>query len=150
MTHIGYHYTLQWGNPYTDPPEGKPRVIAEMFETIKQRKNRVANGDEYFPRQLSALHTLGDGYGCHISAVSTPHKKLPKDTLAEVRKKRIKRRMQKKYPMLADILVAEEMEKKPEYYAGETDPDIQAMQDEAIWKEEEIYQRFLSETGGKE
>lgn len=146
MTHVGFHYQIRWNNPYTEPPEGKPLVIAEMFETIEQRKQRVNGGDGYFPERLSAMCELGSGYGCHITAITTPHKKLPKVTLAEVRKKRIKRRMQAKYPMLADIFVAEEIERKPEYYAGETDPRIEAMQDEAIREEEEIYQRFLEET----
>jgi hypothetical protein len=146
MTHVGFHYQIRWNNPYTEPPEGKLRVIAEMYETIEQRKQRMMNGEGFFPERLAELCELGSGYGCHINAVCTPHRKLPKETLAEVRKKRIKRRMQAKYPMLADILVTEEMERKPEYYAGETDPEILAMQDEAIQEEEEDYQRFLEAT----
>lgn len=149
MTHVGFHYQIRWNNEYTDPPEGKPRVIAEMFETIEQRKQRMMNGDKAFPKRLAELCELGSGYGCHITSVNTPHKKLSKESLAKVRKKRIKRRMQTKYPMLADILVTEAIENNPNYYAGETDPEIQSMQDEMIRKEEEFYQRFLREIGGK-
>jgi len=150
MAHVGYRYSIEWGNPYTAPPDRKPRVIAEMFETIEQRSRRMKNGGRAFPAELASLHQLGDGYFCTTTAICTPHKSLTKESLAEVRLKRLKRRIQKKYPLFADQFIAEAIENKPEYYAGETDPEILKARDEAIHDEEVSYQRFLKAVQGEE
>lgn len=144
MTHVGFHYTIQWGSPYSDPRGGLPRIKAEMYETLEQRERRRENGDGYgVPSAFSALHTIGDGYSVYITSVCTPTKRYSKETLAVVRKKRLSRRITKKYPLFADQLIVDEIYKKPEYYAGETDAKIKADCDQAIAWEEEVYRKFL-------
>ncbi len=27
MSRVGYRYSIAWNNPYTQPPDGKPRVV---------------------------------------------------------------------------------------------------------------------------
>jgi len=146
MAHVGYLYQIKWHSPYTDPPEGQPRIKAEMFESIEQRKARTAIGEDPFPKSLSRLSNIGDGYGCYISGVSTPTKTISKDALISVRKKRLERRIKNKYPLLADEMIKDELSKKPDYYQGETNALLKESYDEAIQKEIETYQRFLEAT----
>lgn len=145
MTHVGFHYTIQWNSSYTDPPNGMPKILAEMYESLEQREKRREK-ERYrqcVPMAFTELHTIGDGYSIYITSVSTPTKRYSKDTLAVIRKKRIMRRITKKYPLFADQLIASEIEKKPEYYAGVTNEKIQAEYDEAVAREVEAYRKFL-------
>ena len=145
MTHVGFHYTIQWASPYSDPPGGLPKIMAEMYETLDQREHRREIG-EYgngVPPSFSALHKIGDGYCVCITSVSTPSKPYSQKTLASVRLKRITRRLSKKYPLIADELIADEIKKKPEYFSGITDEKIKANYDKAIEWEKEVYDRFL-------
>ena len=46
-------------------------------------------------------------------------RKLSKEGLASVRQKRLRRRLERKFPLFADALFEEELAKKPEFFAGE-------------------------------
>lgn len=53
--------------------------------------------------------------------VSRAPRKRSQDEVALDRQRRMRRRMQKKYPLFAEWAIQQEMEKRPAYYAGETD-----------------------------
>lgn len=52
-------------------------------------------------------------------ADEAPPKRLSRASLASVRRKRLRRRLEKKHPLLADMLEAEELAARPAFYAGE-------------------------------
>ena len=146
--HVGFRYLIMWTNPYADPPNGMPKIKAEMFESIDQREKRYESGDRNpTPIRFSSKHELGDGYAVCIQSVSTPTRSLSKGSLATVRRKRLERRMSKKYPLLAKELMAEEIQKNKDYYEGETREDIKRSYDEAIQAEIDMYEKFLAGTG---
>jgi len=143
----GFRYTIQWHSPHTEPPDGQPRVKAEMFETTEQRREREARGERTPPEWFRELHKIGDGYCIGVQHISPPPRQLPRETLASVRRKRLRRRIEKKYPLFAEQMIAEEMAKKPAYYDGITDPHLQAGKDAALAAWRELYERFLIAVG---
>jgi len=53
------------------------------------------------------------------SAQEAPTRRLSQASLASVRRKRLRRRLDRKHPLLADLLEAEELAARPAFYAGE-------------------------------
>jgi hypothetical protein len=136
MNVIGTLFSYEWGNPYTQPPEGL-RVLAEIF---------VPGHCSQVPAELRALNvTLGGGYSLTITHIGEPPKRLGQAALASVRRKRLERRVRAKAPMFADQFIAQELEKKPEYYNGITDEQLQQARDQVIEQErarnEELFSR---------
>jgi len=124
---IGCIWKVAWGNPYKDPPEGMGQVLAESFQPV---------GSEYWskhPPEIDAAYPgFGKGYCVCWSAICEPPKAMSKEKLSSIRKKRLERRMRAKYPLFADQLIAEEIAKKPDYYDGITDPEIELKRNEFI------------------
>lgn len=124
---------LRWNNPYTEPPNGI-RVLAEIFRPQSDPDAHTP------PPEFAQLHTLGDGYGTQYTfpALTAPRELSP-ETLASVRKKRTSRRIQAKYPLFADQFIQAELDRKPDYYAGITRPDLQAGIDRVkTWEAERL------------
>lgn len=136
---IGAVWSIQWGNPYTEPPVGQPRVMAERFYPVVHQNLRVC------PSELTALHTPGSGYRVVWSAVGALPKKMPKDRLARTRLARLRRRMEKRYPLISEQLIEEEIGKRPSYYAGITDESIEQARDAAEALERQRLARLLAE-----
>lgn len=105
-------------------PDGWPVVLAEMF--MIGHVPRPPEEIENFPI------TLGGGYAVTHSWISPPPRQLSQDTKAIVRRKRLKRRLDKKYPMFADQFFSGEIERKKNYYNGITDQAIQEDYDQAL------------------
>lgn len=122
------HVTFSWYNPYTSPPQPWPRVVAEWV------------GERYVPGPLDDVIPPGCGWSMYISHITLcTIKQLPPSKLAAVREKRLRRRIEKKYPLFAEEIIREETEKKRDYYAGKTDPAIQAARDRVTaWEEAEF------------
>lgn len=125
----GRLYRLEWGSPYTSPPDDAPRVLAEIF---------VPGNPTQPPAELMAVpHSLGGGYSLTSRHIPPPGKQLPPETLARVRQKRLARRVNAKTPMFAEQFIAAEQARKPDYYAGITDPDIEERKQAALQRERE-------------
>jgi hypothetical protein len=135
---VGAIWTLQWSNPYTDPPAGEERVRAEKF---------VPYNSEFYNRcPPEILEKMVLGKWCvSWSAVMAPPKQLSKESLKSVRTKRLKRRMEKKYPLFADQLVDAEMKNNPDYYDGKTDPKIQEAKDRVIEAEKKRFEKYMEQ-----
>jgi hypothetical protein len=135
---VGAVWQVIWSNPYTDPPGGEERVRAEMF---------VPYDSEFYnkcPQEIDEKKVLGK-WCITWSAVMAPPRQLTEDALKSVRQKRLKRRMEKKYPLFADQLVDAEMKKKPDYYEGKTDPEIQNAKDQVIEAEKERFEKYMDQ-----
>jgi hypothetical protein len=132
---VGAVWKIQWSNPYTNPPEGQERVITKKF---------VWYESEFYNRCPSEFSTFNfPGYGLFWSAVMKPSKQLPESTLKSIRRKRLERRVENKYPLFADEFIQEELESKSEYYDGKTDPDLKTGRDQVFDRMREIYEEFL-------
>lgn len=119
-------------------PDGWPKVLAEMFII----------GYAPCPQEIKEFPiTLGGGYSITHSWVSRPIKPLHQESLANVRKKRAKRRIMAKYPMFADQFIKEELLRKPDYYNGITDMRIHAEYESAREEYEKTYNDRLSRPG---
>lgn len=116
MNHIGFLYCIEWSNPYTSPPAGRPRVLAEMFVPT--------TGAARWPQELVALHVLGSGYSVTSRAITPPPVERTAEQKASSRRKRLARRMVQRYPLLADDMIANAIAAKPDYYLdGKSDYD---------------------------
>jgi len=118
----GRIYQIRWLNPYTEPPDGAPRVLCEIY--LPEHPGGKA------PKEIDDFPiSIGGGYSLCSLALAVPVKQLPPATLAVIRKKRIARSIAAKVPMFADHFIAEAIAKKPEYYDGITDAGLQASKD---------------------
>jgi hypothetical protein len=135
----GRLYTIEWSNPYSQPPNGAPRVLAEMFVPNEPGKPTQTPAEiETFPR------SLGGGYSLTSRHVSPPPRELSKDTLARVRRKRLARRVNAKVPLFAEHFTEVELNRKPDYYDGITDPGIEQRRKARIEEEHAEWQEFWS------
>lgn len=137
---VGFYYVIQWHSPYTQPPDGKPRVIFEWFETAEHRSERMMSGDYHLPRAV--LEVNEPGYGLWVDTIEVPHPPRRQEQLASIRRRRMERRMREKYPLFAEEFIQQELARKPDYYAGVTDPETQRKKDEALEKIYALYRRF--------
>jgi len=133
----GFLHSIAWGNPYTEPPDGAPRVLAEVF-TLDREPPDDFKRFEYTP---------GGGYSYFIQHVTPPLKQLPPKTLASVRRKRVERRIRRKYPLLADYLLEEEIAKKPDYYAGITNTELAKRHNAVLEAERTRYLELVNRVG---
>lgn len=143
MTHVGFKYYIAWHTEYSNPPEGKPRVMDVMFESLEQREARMKKGEPSVPLWFSYQHVFGDGYCVCIQSICTPSKMIPKETLSSIRHKRLTRRVTAKYPLLAEQIISEEIMLNKAYYDGVTDAGRLLEHEKAIKREHEIYQEYL-------
>lgn len=121
----GVLFQIKWNNPYTTPPSGASRVLAEIFLPD-------ATDGKPPPEILAIPVTPGGGYSLAFRAIPPPPSQLPVETLARVRRKRLERRVRAKAPLFANEFIADELARKPDYYDGVTDPDIEARRQLAL------------------
>ncbi len=117
---IGAVWSVRWNNPYTSPPDGRPRVLIEVFRPEGHPEVRGFHPPAAVQQVLKQVG-LGSGYGLHWQAITKPPKEINREKLAIIRRKRLERRVWKRYPLFAEKLIEEELALKPEYYAGITD-----------------------------
>lgn len=137
----GRLFQIAWSNQYTAPPAGAPRVLAEVFVPIENGGQPTAEFNRF-------SYSLGGGYAFCITHISPPStKSLPPETLARVRQKRLARRVAAKVPMFADHFIAQEVSRKPDYYNGVTDPELERQKVETLAQELERYEELISRPG---
>lgn len=102
-------YSIAWGNPYTEPPAGLASV-------------QLATTNEAEARALHAWFGLGSGWAFNVHVALRqpgPSRRWSKERKAETRRRNLRRRIERKFPMFAETFYQEELAKRPEYYAGE-------------------------------
>lgn len=120
-------------------PDGWPRVLAEIFMIGHQSKPPAEIYN--FP------HSLGGGYSLTICHVAPPLIPMKPDVLARVRKQRLDRRLQARFPLFAEQFAAEEVSKQVEYYSGETRADIEQKRVEVLETERHRYAALMARPG---
>jgi hypothetical protein len=117
MSSVGFIWRIEWGNPYTDPPNGLPRILAEIYVT----KSYDGEGAREPASLKPIMPPLGCGFCVSVRAINKPLKPISKEAKVSLRKKKLKKRMEKKYPLFADQFAAEVMQLKRDYYSGNDD-----------------------------
>lgn len=98
-------YSLAWRNPHTQPPG--PRVLHAVL---------VTRGEKC-PQEILDLWSPGCGYAVTWELVTQrPIRRWRKEARARVRRKTLERRMTAKFPLFAVEFIAQELEKRPQYY----------------------------------
>ncbi len=130
---IGTLFSIAWSG-HSEPPRGV-RVLAWMF--VPGHDTRTPDAIANYP------HSLGGGYMLTIQSVHKPTQPLPQATLANVRRKRLQRRAEKKTPLLVDWYVEQQMKRKEDFYNGITDEHLQKDRDEALAREHAMLAEML-------
>ena len=101
--------SIRWGNPYTEPPVGQPRMLwqATVLEGGNADAIRAQHGPDTVP---------GDGWGYCWSPVFKPIKRWSPERKARTRRARLRARLDKKVPLLADQLFVQEVARRPGYF----------------------------------
>jgi len=131
-------YSIAYSNKHSKP-EGWPVMLCELF--LLDRPRHIPDEIANFP------YSLGSGYSLCIGFPTPPSRQLSHDSLANVRKKRLKRRVEKKTGFFADHFYQAELERKPDYYSGITDANIQEQHDQMITREHERWNRLNQSVG---
>lgn len=120
--------SYEWNDRYHEPPAGQPRVLAEVFFSYSEWPQPT-------PPEIKAVWKPGSGYSIYVTFLNEPPKQMPPEKLGGIRMKRLRRRIEKKFPLFVEEMVREEVAKKPEYYAGITRADLVAGRDAIIAEE---------------
>ncbi len=110
---LGWTWTIQWGNPYTQPPHGRPRV---RLQVTRPQTSAFPNP----PVIDRAMEIIGFGSGWCVSCgpIMPEPKRLSPEAKGKLRTSNLRRRIEKKAPLLASDLVQIELAKDPDYYNG--------------------------------
>jgi hypothetical protein len=101
-------YTLAWRNPSREPPG--PRVLKAML---------VPRGAPC-PEEIMALWTPGGGYSIGWELVTQkPIRRWSAEAKAKARRRNLRRRLEKKVPLFADMFEQAELDSRPNYFAGD-------------------------------
>jgi hypothetical protein len=101
-------YSLAWTNPHTQP--SGPRVLHAVL---------VTRGEKC-PQEILDLWSPGCGYAVTWKLVTQrPIRRWSKEARRRVRRKNLERRMTAKFPLFAVVFIAQELEKRPQYYEGD-------------------------------
>lgn len=138
----GFHLTVQWNNPYSQPPDGKPRILAEHF-VLQQGDHGCPPPPPHLLQVIEQAGGLGCGYSIYIRHIKPPARQLSDAAKGSIRRKRLEKRVTSKYPMFASEFIRLEIAKRPEYFAGHDDPDLAATRQRVLDQEAEVYGRFL-------
>jgi hypothetical protein len=115
--------SISWRNPYTEPPEGQPRVLWSKQYICK----KVGDFGKAQREQKNEYNRRGLYPGCPWSICTTsitePGTPWSKEAKARVRRGRLRKRLDNKMPLLADQFYQEELAKRSRYFAGEDEID---------------------------
>lgn len=105
-------WQIKWGNPYTQPPDGMPRVLMSI--------TRIQLGANPVPIEIEQEHErIGFGKGWVMSVGCTPVvRRLSDEARGKIRRGNLKRAAQTKAPLFAEQIITEAQAKNPDYYQG--------------------------------
>ena len=122
---------LKWGNPYTSPPDNQPRIIFD--ETVSDQAYQDRAIEDII--ELEKQYPPGSGWSWHWSlGEEKPRRKWSKEAKARVRKKKLKTKLQTKFPLFWEDMYNIEMENRQGYFAGE-DPVFVPLSQLSVKKE---------------
>lgn len=120
---VGYLYRIQWSKYTSKPkPEGMPDVPLQWFALNTRPENQPAEVAEFFK-----VHGFGQGWQLAVQPISPPAKRRSAESRAKTRMNNLQRRVAKTIgPIFSAEVVSSEIARKPDYYAGQADPEHEA------------------------
>ena len=105
--------SVQWGYPdlpsYPQPPLGK-KVLWEVCIPWPSR-----NYEEMIPESIKTNKPYG--YSVYLRFLNKyPPRKLKPEVKAKIRKKRLKNKLMKKYPLIQEVLFSKEIKERALYF----------------------------------
>jgi len=126
VTDVIWEYTVQWGNPYTEPPDGLPRVLARVQVSAPRGAGAPDVPAEiirvWSETNAAFVASLPPGaparwpWCVYVSAIQQAQRQVSDETRFRRRRQNLIRRMRRRYPLLAEQMIREAFERKPEYY----------------------------------
>lgn len=109
-------YSVRWGNPYTEPPDGMSRVALRITRSALPSGN-----PKYMPDEIRNHPLLGvTGYCIGLDFESEkPPRRLSLETKQKIRRGRLRKRLDRKFPLFADEMYASAVTGNPDYYGKE-------------------------------
>lgn len=110
-------WKIRWFNPYTSPPSNGPRVIGEP-EVVEDWAN---NSRPPSAKMRAMCEKAGQGYsiGWHHEYIDPP-RRWSTEAKGRVRRKNLRKRLEKTEPLFAEILYPEIVAADPDYFSGLT------------------------------
>ena len=107
-------YALEWGSPYTRPPDNLPRTIA--LEVSPRGSGCPAlDALRTFPR-----FAFGTGWAISCRVLNTkPPRRLSEQAKQSIRRKALVRRVNKQAPLFAESIIDSKLAAHPDYYGEE-------------------------------
>lgn len=106
-------WKVEWLNPYTEP--AGERVLAERVVP-----NWHDAEDKRMPADLVALAGERPGYAVTWAfRPDQPRRRWSQEAKAKARVRRLRERMERRYPLFAEQFIAERMAANPAYYRAE-------------------------------
>ena len=121
-----WRFRIAWGNPYTSPPDGQPRVLMSV--------TRLQIGGHPVPEEISRMkEQLGYGTGWCICISLDPDymeqerqkRTLSPEQKANRRRQNLRRAAEKAVPLFSEQAIERTMSSNPEYYAGKEYRNLQ-------------------------
>lgn len=103
-------WAAAWGSPYTQPPNGEPRVRLEM----------ITDGSIHeTPPQILEAAPVGSGYAVWCTPLETkPPRRMSQEGRAKLRRDNLRRRVERKAPLFAEAIITAELARQPAYFSG--------------------------------
>jgi hypothetical protein len=121
-----WEYTVEWGNPYTEPPDGLPRVLARVQVSapcgagapdVPAEIDRVwLEANAAFVASLPPGTPAKWPWCVYVSAIHQSQRQVSDETKFRRRRQNLMRRIRRRYPLFAEQMIREALERKPEYY----------------------------------
>jgi hypothetical protein len=106
-------WSVCWGNPYTKPPDGQPETLISGVYQVESTRQ--------IPPEIRAAHKIGSGYAIYCTVLpDKPRRQLSLETKQRIRRKRLRKRLETRYPLFAETFYEEAVTQKPEYYGKES------------------------------
>lgn len=102
-------WSLRWGNPTTTPPAGWPKIKLTF----------LLLAGAACPQEIKDGWVAGGPYAvCFERITQQPIRRWGRAAKARVRRRNLRQRLEKKFPLFADVFEAAELASRPDYYAA--------------------------------
>jgi len=125
-TDVIWEYTVQWGNPYTEPPDGLPRLLARVqvsasrgagAPSVPAEIDRVwSEANAAFVASLPPGTPVKWPWSVYVSVTEQARRQVSDEARFRRRRQNLVRRIRRRYPLFAEQMIREALERKPEYY----------------------------------
>lgn len=132
---IGFLYRLQWVG-HDAPPNGV-RVLLEKF---------VPGSSPRCPPEIEAAWQPGTGYSVCVGAIEKPLRRQSPERVGRLRRDKLRKRLERDYPLFAEQMYAEALAAKPDYYAGRNPNDDKVAElERCLWEQYERYAKIAAD-----